>query len=115
MSQHYWEGNSMLKSASLFTLISLLFFTTSAFAQEETTCPQLVQTAYETTQSACEEAGRDEACYGNNLVTAAPQPEAEDFTFEAPGDVADVSEIAALRLSSMDTSAAEWGISLIRI
>lgn len=94
-------------------MLGVMLVPTLATAQEDE-CPALVQTAYETTQSVCEAAGRDEACYGNNLITAEAQPDIE-LKFETPGDVADVSDIAALQLSTMDVEAQAWGISLMRL
>src|SRR5688572_804794 len=101
---------------NIFTILLILWMAISAVptsAQEDTTCPDLVQTAYEVTQTACEATGRDEACYGNTVVSAEAQPDIEDFQFEAPGDLAGVSEIASLRLSSMDVATEAWGTSII--
>lgn len=86
-------------------------------AQEggEQTCPLLVQTAYETTQAACDGTGRNQACYGNINVEAEAQVDTEALEFEAPGDTVDLAALASLHLSSMDTTAATWGISLMRV
>lgn len=81
------------------------------WAQDDGSCPQLVQTAYDTTQEVCEAIGDDEACYGNFTIDALPQA----LDFDQSGDIIGVEEIDSLRLSSMDVTVQEWGISVMHI
>jgi hypothetical protein len=109
-------GVQNMKSLGLLLALCLVTFSVQiTFAQDDTTCSTLVQTAYESTETACQNTDRDEACYGNISVVADPQPDAETFEFDSPGDVAGLSSIAGLRLSSMNAAADEWGLSLMRL
>jgi len=74
-------------------------------------CVSIVQTAYETTQEVCEDTQGEEACYGNVSVSALPA----DLDFDSVGDVVGLTDLEGLRLSTMDTDAGEWGISLMRV
>lgn len=96
--------------ALMAMFILMIGFREDARAQQGS-CPQLVQTAYETTQQVCEAIGDDEACYGNFTIEA--QPQALDFN--QSGDIVGVEEIDSLRLSSMNVAAQEWGISVMHI
>lgn len=107
----------MIKKTHVFALLALLLIgTTVAVAQDGTdiepaACVALVEQAYEVTQDACQNTGRDEACYGNIRLDAAP----ESLNFEQTGDIVSVTDIASLRLSSMNIDRGEWGVSLIRV
>lgn len=106
------------------TIIGLLLLVTllagpslQAGAQDggEVSCPVLVQTAYETTQNACDGVGRDEACYGNVNIQASFQADAEEVPFAASGDTVRLAALENLQLSSMDTEEQIWGISLLHV
>jgi len=74
-------------------------------------CPQLVQSAYQNTQLVCDAIDADEACYGNFTIEAQPQT----LDFDQSGDIVGVEEIDSLRLSSMNETSQEWGISVMNI
>src|SRR5687767_6084973 len=79
------------------------------------TCPAMVQSALEVTQTLCATAGRNQVCYGNFLVTAEPQPGITDFRFERQGDIVSAESLQSLRLSAMDLDQGMWGVSLMRL
>lgn len=81
------------------------------FAQNSTTCPELVLQALETVDSACAAIGRNEACYGNTRVRAVP----DTLAFETPGDLINLANLESLALSSMDVATQDWGISLMNV
>lgn len=78
---------------------------------EDSACAALVTNAYDITQQACNDTGRDEACYGNVLIDAEPA----NLPFTQTGDTVSLQEVESLSLSSMNTESQEWGISLMRI
>ncbi len=90
----------------------MLVFTGGASAQE--ICPALVRAAFETAAESCVALARNQACYGNVLLEVEAQPDAPPITFEQAGDIADLGNIASLRLSPMNTAAETWGMALLR-
>lgn len=82
---------------------------------DDATCPALVETALEAVDDFCANTGRNQACYGNFNLEAEARPTAEDFHFETIGDIANVSDIASLRLNGMNEDNGEWGVVLLRL
>jgi hypothetical protein len=97
---------------SIAVLLSLL--STVVLAQEQT-CPEIVQAALDATDEQCSSTGRNQACYGNVNLEAAPQPNVEDFSFSAPGDMVAVSAIESLTLASRVADEGEWGVALMQL
>ncbi|NDJ86954.1 MAG: hypothetical protein GYB66_13820, partial [Chloroflexi bacterium] len=84
---------------------------TEVAANEADRCTAIVQNAYDITAAACDDTAVDQVCYGNAAVTAQPA----DLDFDETGDIVDLASLQGLRLSSMDTTTEQWGISLMRI
>jgi hypothetical protein len=82
------------------SVLSLIFLALPLSAQDAT-CPTLVQTALENVSTACEDTGRNQLCYGNPDLIVTAVDDAPDFTFEATGDVVDITLIDALQLSAL--------------
>ncbi|MDZ4764239.1 MAG: hypothetical protein SGI73_06770, partial [Chloroflexota bacterium] len=78
-------------------------------------CPQLVSTALETTNEACDSTGRNRACYGHALLEAESTTDSNTFVFQQVGDQVDVENIRSLRLSELNVAANYWGIALMRL
>lgn len=78
-------------------------------------CPALVKQALDTTTTLCEDTGRNQACYGNVMLQARPQPNVTDFKFDQPGSITNVVDIKSLRLSPMSPDKGEWGVALMRL
>jgi hypothetical protein len=78
-------------------------------------CPAITLQALETTQELCDGTAQNEVCYGHIKLDASPQPNVATFKFDTAGDIASVADVASLRLSAMDTSAALWGVALMRL
>ncbi len=78
-------------------------------------CPAIVETALDAVDQFCQEAGRNQACYGSVSMQAEPQPGVSDFVFEQSGDIVDVAEIQTLRLSAMEEGAGVWGVALMQL
>lgn len=78
-------------------------------------CPDIVQDAYLTTREMCADTGRNQACYGHDLLEAEQQPDIEDFKFDQEGDKVNVAALRSLRLSAMNVGTGEWGVALLRL
>jgi len=100
-----------VRLVSLACILVILLFISPAFAQDDGTCPTLVQAAYERTLEICEDADSDEACYGNLELIAEPS----DIGFDAMGDIVEVADIEGLRLSEMNIDEEVWGIAMMRV
>jgi hypothetical protein len=99
-------------------LVALMLGVIAAFssivrAQED--CPAIVRTALDTANQQCSATGRNEACYGNILLDAQPQPGVTDLQFSQPGDTTPVEAIKTLHLSPLDQATNQWGVAVMRI
>jgi len=94
------------------SLLLALVLTLPTLAQDA--CTTLVQQAIETTDANCADIGRNQACYGNLQIDADPSSEDVELNFDVAGDLANVTDIASLRLSGMVTPN-EWGIAMMSI
>ena len=104
----------MLHRKVAISLFVLLLSTTSALAQDAT-CSALIQQAISAVQDDCSATGRNQACYGNAMLEATPREGVQNFTFEQQGDLANVVDLDALRLSSLDPEAERWGVALMSL
>ena len=106
----------MFRSMAI-VLFGLLFLLGGAatLAQNDDICPVIVQQALEATDAACQDTGRNEACYGNISIDAEPREDVTDFTFEQQGDKVTVTAIEALTLSPFDPETEAWGVALLRL
>lgn len=100
---------------SLLFLLPVIGVSAERSHQAPQSCPEIVQTALETTDMICETTGRNQICYGNTQLEAVPQIDASDFQFSQIGDIEEVTRLASLRLSPMDISTGEWGVALMRL
>jgi hypothetical protein len=94
---------------------STLETTPTADVSIEATCPTIVMAALETTHSACNDTGRNQACYGNIRLDVEAQDDAAPFTFEEQGDKVDLAAVQMLTLSSMNETRREWGVALLKV
>lgn len=97
----------------LLILLIGLFITVTAAAQAD--CPLVVQNALTSADQWCADTGRNQACYGNDALTAQLQPGYETTSFAQTGDIVDVIGIQGMQLSALDTTAGTWGVALFRI
>lgn len=77
------------------------------------TCDQLVTLAETTVGLVCNGLGRNQACYGNRLVSVEFQPNT-NLTFVTSGDKVDLLSIRRLSTSPLDMSTKDWGIAVIK-
>lgn len=104
-----------MRRSSLFKYLILVFLHVVPLVAQPATCPAIVQTALAATDTACADTGRNQACYGNVLLSAEPQSGAADFTFTAPGDLIAIDGIAKLTLSPMNQQKEEWGVAVMKL
>jgi hypothetical protein len=88
---------------------------TQTILSEGYSCPEMVTQAMTATTEVCDEAGRNQACYGHVQLAAEPQAGVSHFVFSQSGDVANVFDIQSLRLSAMNEDAGVWGVALMRL
>ncbi len=77
-------------------------------------CDDLVTTALNKANQVCSTLGRNQVCYGNNLIDAELQPNATT-TFTKDGDIVSVNLIRKLTTAPLDTSKQVWGIAIMKI
>jgi hypothetical protein len=95
-------------------LMSLLI--TPVLSQEDNdTCPTIASAAITLVDTACQETGRNQACYGNLQLAATPRANVTDFIFEQSGDIVDVVDIESLELQPLDVDDTTWGIALMKL
>lgn len=80
---------------------------------EQMTCNDLVSLATTTVGLACNSLGRNQACYGNRLVSVDFAPDS-NLVFNRSGDVVDLLSIRSLSTSPFDESTGDWGVAVIK-
>jgi hypothetical protein len=107
------------KIALFFLLLTLAFSApiNSSVAQEsaDAACPASLESVLTVVQQVCSGTGRHQACYGNALINAELQTDAESLTFASPGDVISVTTLKSLSLSEFDAEAGVWGVAEMRL
>jgi hypothetical protein len=86
---------------------------TSSQAQADLTCSQLVASALQAVGPACDGAGRNQACYGNNQVEAQFQ-QGIQAAFDKSGDLAQLQGLRLISTSPLDENAQTWGIAMLK-
>lgn len=102
---------------SVLTLLVIPATTPSITAQSEETesCPQIVQLALDNVTDLCGLVGDNQACYGHVLVDAQPQVGVANFSFEEEGDIEELTNLQAIRLSPMDMVKGVWGVAVLKL
>jgi len=80
-----------------------------------TDCPAIVQNTLDSLDAVCAETGRNQACYGNNLIDLQPQADVETESFDTPGDTVNVNDIATMKLAPLNEDAGTWGVVLMKL
>lgn len=93
-------------------IVGYLFFISVISTAQETTCPDLVQSAFVHTETACTDTGRNQACYGHGMIQV---ESVDEIQFDAVGDRIAIASIASMQLSPMEVQEDMWGIALLRI
>lgn len=99
----------------LLVFFLLIFSSTSTFAVQPDESSQFFAEAFALAQQSCEQLGRNQVCYGHDLLEVEPRPEIQSLLFTAAGDVEELTRIKSLRLSGLDVSTGTWGIALLHL
>jgi hypothetical protein len=97
------------------SVLLLLLLGLGSLNAQETSCQAIVFDALAAVDSLCEETGRNEACYGNVMLTVEARDDVKSLNFDAPGDRVRVADIQSLRLTGMDEAVPEWGVALMKL
>lgn len=98
-----------------FAVLLVLVWGMSWVVAQNPDCPTIVREALAATNAACENTGRNQACYGNVSLQAVPNAGAPAFTFEKRGDLVNVANVQTLNLSALDEVRGEWGVAIMRL
>jgi LysM repeat protein len=101
-----------LKTLIIAVLVSACFSTAVAQVQQ---CTPLVTAALQSVQEACADTGRNQACYGNDLLQAQFQPGFSAVPFSEPGETVNVAGLRTLQSSSANPTDDIWGVALMRL
>lgn len=106
----------MMKPKHPVALIVLLtlFFVVSSTTLAQQACPALVNRAFNQLGTNCADLGPNSICYGyDRLITEFA--EGADITFASPSDRAELTQLAQVDATSLDTTAGTWGIGVMRV
>jgi hypothetical protein len=102
---------------AIFVVVILLTITVAPLAAQETEeeeCAAMIEYALATVGDACNELGRNEACYGNTQIAASGWEDAE-LEFTQPGDIVNVVDIASLATAPLNMEDNIWGVVLLAL
>ncbi len=101
---------------SAFLVISITPLSVTATPNQQDICSAQVRSALNRVRDACSELGRNEACYGNDLIVAEPRANIplDRLAFSSAGDIADLGVLSRISTSPYNQTNNEWGIALIR-
>jgi hypothetical protein len=74
------------------------------------TCPLQTSGAFTATALICESLGDGEVCIGNGIIEATPREGVSDFSFGLPQERTTITNLAELRLRTLDTENGLWSV-----
>ncbi len=108
-------GEIMAQRWRRLTSLLLALLWTSGAAAQDANCPAMAQMALDLTEALCAPIGRNQVCYGNNVLETEAQPGLASWVFAQPGDLEAAAGLQTMRTSAMDTTTGTWGIALFKI
>ncbi len=106
--------SSLVLVVAFIVVLGLRTSGPSTVAAQGANCPDVVKKALDLTNKLCDGTKRNQACYGNAMVSAEASP-GSSVKFSVPGDVADLANLQAIRLTGYDPNAGTWGVALMRV
>lgn len=82
-------------------------------AAQADTCPMMVETALEAVGDACNDIGRNEVCYGNNMLTVLDFDDVPVNELSEVGDSIDISGIGSITTAVFDLDIETWGVAVL--
>lgn len=98
----------------LFSLFTLLLVGSIAAQSDSEECGNIVQEALEITSDICADMGRNQVCYGNSMVSVQTWDDTQ-LNFTNPGDIDDVTNLAALQTYPFNLEDETWGIAIMSL
>lgn len=103
----------MSLNRTVWLMIVMLSTAISVVAQD--TCPLIVSTVLEAVADNCDDLGRNEICYGNNMLIALNFDDEPVDSLQAVGDTSEIFEIASVTTAPFDLNNDTWGIALLSL
>ncbi len=82
-------------------------------APPNVTCEELVTLAETSVGLVCDSLGRNQACYGNRLVSVDFRP-GSNLVFQQSGDTVNLLDVQRLQTSPLDFQSHDWGIAVLK-
>ncbi len=101
---------SIFVAVLLFCLISV-----PTLAQDDEACPIMVEEALTAVGEACVALGRNQACYGHNLVAVTRFDNTTTENFTNTGDTIDITQLASLTTAPMNIDENIWGVAMLAL
>lgn len=99
----------------LFISFNSIVIAQNQDADDEATCSALVEEALARIDELCQSIGRNQACYGHNLVQATGWDDIALASFENPGDSTSILDVALLNLAPLELETHTWGLALMAL
>lgn len=96
--------------SSVFTVLSI-----TVILAQNASCPELVEIALEAVENNCSSLGRNEACYGYDLVQASFINEVPEDYFSQESDISPLAELVTVQTSAMNSENGQWGVALMNL
>jgi LysM repeat protein len=96
--------------------VGALFSPITQFGGGTATCTTRIEQAINTVGDACETLGRNQACYGNQMIDTRFRSDIniQDVVFRNSGDIADLSTIQRISTSAYSDLMGTWGIAVLK-
>ncbi len=88
--------------------------TLTVLAVGEADCQALIERAMSASSDLCDRVGSDQACYGNNTVSARLVPGTAQ-QFAVPGDIVGINQIQSISASMLNPVLNQWGIAIFKV
>lgn len=105
----------VLLGVTLFFLLSVSMAGAQPPVGDAGECPALVEQALTAAGESCVAVGRNQVCYGHNMLQADDLESLPLTDFSASGDLVDVAALSSLRTAAMDLEAGVWGVALMAL
>ncbi|MCS6835461.1 MAG: SH3 domain-containing protein [Anaerolineae bacterium] len=106
-----------IKRSSLWgaALVVLSLSVALGQAQRGGSCPDIINRALVSLGDSCAGVGRNEACYGYDLVSAQFTVDVPEGFFSKPSDRASIFDIAKIQTAQLSVDERQWGIGLLNL
>jgi len=106
-----------IKRSSLWGGALALLSLSLAFSQAQNAalCPDIVNQALNSLGDNCTGVGRNEACYGYDLVAAQFNVDVPEDFFSQPSDRASILDMAKIQTAQLSVDSQQWGIGLLSL